>query len=85
MSPRLYLVRSDMGDGGWSLHAHVIDVNSEDEGPHEAYPVLASGPGRIVRGEWAPPPQRAYARARRKARALDRATNGRVERDGGAS
>ena len=47
------LYRSDMGDGGWSLHA---DDARET--------LLVSGSGRMVRGGWAMPSQRAYRMAR---------------------
>jgi len=67
-NPKIHLVRSDMGDGGWSLHARRLDSRSgriEDE-----YPLLISGSGRLIKGQWANPPARAYAAARRAARAL---------------
>lgn len=42
----LELVRSDTGDGGWSLHApELVDEDGLS-------PVLASGPAELVDGEW---------------------------------
>ena len=39
----LVLVRSDMGDGGWSLHTHA-DKDGSD--------ALEYGPAEMVNGEW---------------------------------
>jgi hypothetical protein len=55
------LSRCEMGSGGWSLA-----VEKEDG----EWIVLTSGPGRMVRGEWAPPPRAAYASAREKCKRL---------------
>jgi hypothetical protein len=56
--------RADDGSGGWSLH---------DARPgHEGDDFLVSGSGRLVGGQWALPPKRAYATARRVARERDR-------------
>lgn len=65
-NPRIFLSRSDIGCGGWSLHCHIV---ANDE-----WPYLVSGDGRWVRGEWADPPKSAYARARRLAREIHRKT-----------
>ncbi len=63
--PEFEVCRSDMGDGGWSLHAPAGDVVPEEC-------VLADGPGRIRNGAWAPVSQLAYRRARVKYRKLYR-------------
>lgn len=67
-TPKIHLVRSDMGDGGWSLHAHRLDYDMER--PEDEWPLLISGDGRRGKGGWAQPSQRAYATARRIARGL---------------
>lgn len=54
--PQLEICRSDLGDGGWSLHAPAGDIV-----PNEI--VLASGEGRMVFGQWAAPSRKAYAAA----------------------
>lgn len=50
----LDLVRSDTGDGGWSLHA------PEMEDKDGLSPVLASGPADMFCGEWDRPNQQDY-------------------------
>lgn len=60
----LELVRSDTGDGGWSLHAPELD------GEDGYSPVLASGPAewdeqaRCGYGDWNRPTQADYDAAR---------------------
>lgn len=57
----IYMIRSDQGDGGWSLHAE----GTEDE--DGIAPVLASGPAeRNADGEWNRPNADDYAAARAK-------------------
>ena len=45
----LYIVRSDTGDGGWSLHLRGTEDNDG------LAPVLASGPAELVDDEWSRP------------------------------
>lgn len=62
------MIRSDMGDGGWSLHAHRTDV---DDDPVAEYPLLASGESaRDDEGEWTSPTDADYELAQAKAQAL---------------
>lgn len=51
------LIRSDAGDGGWSLHAPEL---ADDDG---LSPALASGPAQLVDGEWDRPNALDYAEA----------------------
>ena len=56
----LVLVRSDLGDGGWSLHP----AGSTDEDIAEGRaPVLASGTATMVDGVWDGPTEADYAAA----------------------
>jgi hypothetical protein len=58
----LILVRSDTGDGGWSLHTkEQIEMAEPDESPCS----LISGPSPMYGGEWARPDARDYERALR--------------------
>lgn len=63
--PEFEVCRSDMGDGGWSLHAPAGDVVPEEC-------VLASGPSRWRNGAWEHPSQLSYRQARVKYRQLHR-------------
>jgi hypothetical protein len=59
----LILVRSDTGDGGWSLHTkEQIEMAEPDEAPCS----LISGPSQMgADGEWARPNISDYAQALR--------------------
>ena len=59
----IYCIRSDQGDGGWSLHAREME---DEEG---IAPVLVSGTAVYVDYEWSRPNADDYAAA--KAAALD--------------
>ncbi|CAB4144377.1 hypothetical protein UFOVP469_27 [uncultured Caudovirales phage] len=62
MTHDFVLVRSDSGDGGWSLHAP--GSTDEDIATGEA-PALTSGPsGKNRGGKWLRPNARDYAAAR---------------------
>lgn len=71
----LELVRSDMGDGGWSLHAHRTDVDESDD-PVAAWPMVACGEAAWVEtdgdwiGDWSRPNEDDYAVALGAARKL---------------
>lgn len=64
---RLELVRSDMGDGGWSIHAHRVDGGGDSQ---REWPIVHSGESHLRAGEWTRPSQRDWSRARRIARDL---------------
>jgi hypothetical protein len=71
---RLELVRSDLGDGGWSIHVRRTDVD-EHEDPVGAWPIVGSGEGGrwLERNrEWARPNKKDWALARSAARRLAR-------------
>jgi hypothetical protein len=55
--PDLEILRSDLGDGGWSLHAPAGAAVSDSV-------VLRSGASRKRNGTWTRPSQRDYAKAR---------------------
>jgi hypothetical protein len=61
----LVLVRSDTGDGGWSLHAHTptpgsdIGVSGFDPNP------ILTGPAELVDDEWNKPNAEDYREAMR--------------------
>lgn len=57
---KFILVRSDMGDGGWSLHAP--GATDEDIATGDAAP-LVTGVSRKRAGEWLRPNARDYADA----------------------
>jgi hypothetical protein len=60
-SDKLLLVRSDQGDGGWSLHAPWATANQIASGDE---PPLPSGTADYTSdGEWARPDRFDYARA----------------------
>jgi hypothetical protein len=66
---RLELVRSDMGDGGWSIHVRRTDVDEATD-PIGAWPiVLSDGDGAWdeTEREWARPNAGDWAEARRRA------------------
>ena len=66
----LELVRSDMGDGGWSLHAHRTDID-EQEDPVAAWPILLSGESEADEdGDWIRPTEEDYDEAQRIAEGL---------------
>lgn len=67
----LEMVRSDMGDGGWSLHAHRTDID-ESEDSVAAWPIVASGEATWLDddGDWDRPNESDYAAALEAARAL---------------
>jgi hypothetical protein len=72
---KIELLRSDLGDGGWSLHVRRTDVD-EQEDPARAWPVVHSGESdRGNDGEWERPDKGdwavAHARARELAASLD--------------
>jgi hypothetical protein len=72
IDPTLELVRSDMGDGGWSLHVHRTDIDESDD-PVGAYPIVASGESPCdASGEWMRPNAADYAAARDSACKLAR-------------
>lgn len=56
----LILVRSDSGDGGWSLHAP--DATDEDIASGDA-PYLLSGEAEAIDGGWGRPNESDYAEA----------------------
>ena len=58
----LVLIRSDTGDGGWSLHLR--EDEDEDGIPGE---ILISGPAELVDDEWNRPNADDYAEALAKA------------------
>lgn len=55
---RIELVRSDLGDGGWSLHAHRTDTSDD-----EAWPILLTGRSPAVDGEWVRPDEADWTHA----------------------
>lgn len=64
----LVLCRSDMGDGGWSLHP----AGSSDEDIAEGIaPVLADGTATMVDDEWDAPTEADYAAALAAARRME--------------
>ena len=60
VAERLVLVRSDWGDGGWSLHPA---GSSDTEIAEGLAPILASGTAARVDGEWDTPTATDYAAA----------------------
>ena len=62
---KIEMVRSDMGDGGWSLHG--VKKNS-DPSDLDSYPLLVSGPSSMRKGEWVRPSPADYRRAQSVAR-----------------
>lgn len=66
MTKQLELVRSDRGDGGWSLHPHGY---SDDQYAAGDVPVLASGTAEVDKetGAWSRPNQEDYTMAERAA------------------
>lgn len=61
----LVLVRSDRGDGGWSLHA---PGSTDEEIADGTASALASGPAEKIDGEWSRPNASDYARAEHRAK-----------------
>lgn len=60
----IQLVRSDLGDGGWSLHGRRADIDDEED-PAGAWPILLSGESEVgPDGEWARPNAVDWQRAR---------------------
>jgi len=60
--PDFVLVRSDQGDGGWSLH----EAGSTDEEiANGEAPELVSGPSAMRNGQWLRPNSKDYIAARR--------------------
>lgn len=68
----LELVRSDLGDGGWSLHAKREDLLDNPMcDSQDCYPLLVSGESKAgPDGEWLRPKKADYAAAQKKAREL---------------
>lgn len=68
----LELIRSDFGDGGWSLHAQREDLLDNPLcGSQDCYPLLVSGPSSVGSdGEWLRPNKSDYAAAQKKAKEL---------------
>lgn len=61
--PALVLVRSDRGDGGWSLHA---PGSTDEEIADGTASVLASGTAEMVDGEWSRPDATDYGTAAKR-------------------
>ena len=60
---KLEMQRSDLGDGGWSIHVRRTDVD-EDEDPARAWPIVASGEGgELSGGKWERPSAEDWAGA----------------------
>ena len=67
---QLVLVRSDLGDGGWSIHVRRTDVD-EAEDPVAAWPIVASGEASSDGdGGWDRPNHENWREARAAAAAL---------------
>lgn len=63
----LELVRSDRGDGGWSIHVRRPDVD-EEEDPIDAWPLVTSGESEALDdGTWARPTEDDWVAARERA------------------
>jgi hypothetical protein len=58
---KIYCIRSDQGDGGWSLH--LAGTEDEDGIP----PTLLSGPANLINDEWDRPNADDYAAAKKAA------------------
>jgi hypothetical protein len=66
------LVRSDMGDGGWSLHGRRADID-DGKDPDGAWPILLSGESETdAEGEWLRPNAADLTEARERLLALRR-------------
>lgn len=61
MSDTLVLCRSDLGDGGWSLHAP--GSTDQDIASGDAYPIATGTSRRNRAGNWTRPNARDYSRA----------------------
>lgn len=61
-------VRSDLGDGGWSIHVLRTDLDQDDE---RAWPIVASGTAELADdGGWTRPNEDDWSAARKTALAL---------------
>lgn len=56
----LVLVRSDTGDGGWSLHA---PGSTDDDIASGDAPYLLSGNAKMINGVWSRPNEQDYEQA----------------------
>lgn len=67
---RLELVRSDLGDGGWSIHVRRTDVDERTD-PQRAWPIVLDDEAEPAEdGGWTRPDAEDWAEARRRAEVL---------------